>query len=935
MRTIPTQDELERFKLRQEAMNPSAQAPTSNLSENDKMQSRPLSNEEVQRELEDFRTRAQEKQVSSPPMPTDSTPLPEGYSLMGRLAGIAVGVPAYAAYQFGKQAYEMSRTIGNTAQGKGEYTLGPQHFATEQGKEELGQRAFGMATVPMGGGPGMASGVRHGTVAKTVLGAGDKQTASTLRSLSSQGEKFYSPLERALETGQVGKLTIGENPKISTLQSTFKYATDKNIINKEELDYTGITRKLEELAKLGEERVSRNELLGMARERSLKETGEPSVLGGINPKLQQGHDRLERLSHRTRLELEEARYRNDLKYGAEDALVRRLARREAAVDLGLSRLREKGSESSAHYGPDNYSTFNLPGHIPGTYQERLFHFTPEGELKYMEPHDGFPLDARENAFMFTRGHDRKLPNGETSKHLDEIQSSLHQKAMEEGYATGQKITELPRGYEINPIKSASSPGGVYYEVRRPDGVMIASGNTPKSATEAALDFVNSQAPQIPRAPFSDLKWAKLGLKEWVDTAIKEGKDSVTWSTGRIVADRYNKLANSFNWTKDLKTGKYLLHFETPSGRTFDQGYVNMKQLRDNAGKNVARIVEEQEKIATEASRMDVVSYKRAGETFYAPIDRQTGDIFGEYRTREAAQGAADKSPLAQVRHISGDGASGDFLVGGKFFEKVYDEYAVREMEKEYGVRPHKIKVPTEAIHKDVHIERSEVGEGWDVIGTTQDGKRVHMAPTYLDRSVAEDALRVYNESFPGVEVWHLPLKDIAPRVLSEGQRIAMGSTDVATALRTLAVKDAATKQSQSKAQPRDDDYATRSHKETDTSATHDSRPPSESGKASWYGKQFHGKKMSNKQKFDMNKLTAAHRKLPFGTKVRVTDKESGKHVDVTITDRGPYKYEGRTIDLSKKAADKLGITKKGLANVRIEVIEKAKENPPSLKVAEK
>lgn len=119
----------------------------------------------------------------------------------------------------------------------------------------------------------------------------------------------------------------------------------------------------------------------------------------------------------------------------------------------------------------------------------------------------------------------------------------------------------------------------------------------------------------------------------------------------------------------------------------------------------------------------------------------------------------------------------------------------------------------------------------------------------------------------------------------------------------------------------------------DASIDHDSHP--QNPKASWYGEQFHGKLMSNKQRFDMNKMTAAHRKLPFGTKVRVTDKHTGKNVVVEITDRGPYKYRNRVIDLSKAAAQKLGILEKGTADIKLDIIEKAKKQPPHIKVTER
>jgi len=82
--------------------------------------------------------------------------------------------------------------------------------------------------------------------------------------------------------------------------------------------------------------------------------------------------------------------------------------------------------------------------------------------------------------------------------------------------------------------------------------------------------------------------------------------------------------------------------------------------------------------------------------------------------------------------------------------------------------------------------------------------------------------------------------------------------------------------------------------------------PIQSGAASWYGPGFHGKKTANGERFNTHDLTAAHKTLPFGTKVRVTNEQTGKSVVVRINDRGPYAH-GRVIDLSKAAAEAVGI----------------------------
>ena len=93
----------------------------------------------------------------------------------------------------------------------------------------------------------------------------------------------------------------------------------------------------------------------------------------------------------------------------------------------------------------------------------------------------------------------------------------------------------------------------------------------------------------------------------------------------------------------------------------------------------------------------------------------------------------------------------------------------------------------------------------------------------------------------------------------------------------------------------------------------------ETGGASWYGHPYHGRAAANGEIYDMEKLTAAHRTLPFGTWVRVTNVSNFKTVDVRITDRGPF-VDGRIIDLSHAAARAVELIAVGVAEVRIDVL---------------
>lgn len=96
-------------------------------------------------------------------------------------------------------------------------------------------------------------------------------------------------------------------------------------------------------------------------------------------------------------------------------------------------------------------------------------------------------------------------------------------------------------------------------------------------------------------------------------------------------------------------------------------------------------------------------------------------------------------------------------------------------------------------------------------------------------------------------------------------------------------------------------------------------PYYEVGIASWYGPGFDGRHTANGEIYDMNGISAAHKTLPFGTIVQVVDLETGKSVIVRINDRGPF-IEGRIIDLSKGAAEKLGIIDKGITKVGLRIL---------------
>src|SRR5438445_3851100 len=94
----------------------------------------------------------------------------------------------------------------------------------------------------------------------------------------------------------------------------------------------------------------------------------------------------------------------------------------------------------------------------------------------------------------------------------------------------------------------------------------------------------------------------------------------------------------------------------------------------------------------------------------------------------------------------------------------------------------------------------------------------------------------------------------------------------------------------------------------------------ETGIASWYGAPYHNRRGSNGEIYDLHAMTAAHRTLPLGSIVRVTDTATGSSAIVRITDRGPF-IEGRIVDLSQAAAKKIGVVQTGTAQIRLEVLK--------------
>lgn len=105
------------------------------------------------------------------------------------------------------------------------------------------------------------------------------------------------------------------------------------------------------------------------------------------------------------------------------------------------------------------------------------------------------------------------------------------------------------------------------------------------------------------------------------------------------------------------------------------------------------------------------------------------------------------------------------------------------------------------------------------------------------------------------------------------------------------------------------------------------------GHASWYGGFFHGRRTANGEIFNKNELTAAHKTLPFGTILKVTNPETEKSINVRVNDRGPY-VSGRILDLSQAAAQKLGYMLKGTTTLIAEVVVPKELAPASIDISQ-
>ena len=186
----------------------------------------------------------------------------------------------------------------------------------------------------------------------------------------------------------------------------------------------------------------------------------------------------------------------------------------------------------------------------------------------------------------------------------------------------------------------------------------------------------------------------------------------------------------------------------------------------------------------------------------------------------------------------------------------------------------------------------------------------------LPRSQAVSACLIRAKNF--ADRWILSLACMACAVAATGcagRKPVVGSRPTAPASTPEATEEEAKRSTSTEAQPKATITPSKRSRPADNAAS----IYTEEGNASWYGAPFHGRKASNGEIYDMNKLTAAHRTLPFDSMVRVTNLSNGKTTTVRITDRGPF-VDNRIIDLSRAAAQEIESIGPGIVPVRIEVL---------------
>uniref|UniRef100_A0A6M3XPR9 Uncharacterized protein n=1 Tax=viral metagenome TaxID=1070528 RepID=A0A6M3XPR9_9ZZZZ len=289
-----------------------------------------------------------------------------------------------------------------------------------------------------------------------------------------------------------------------------------------------------------------------------------------------------------------------------------------------------GVDLAPQYSPSTYPAFNLPGEV-GAYREVLYHYPSKTGGSFESPH--FEGAYAKDLMAHSRGHLRTLPNGKKAMHIDEAQSDLHQRGSVEGYtdfsklpSVTKRLNEVEVEMQNHYVESPTYQGKVWYEralaLEREYNSLMDEQRALKSKSI------------VPETPYKT-SWHKLVIRDWMQRAIDEGAEGVSWTSAAQQAKRYNRLANKMEWSRTAD-GSYEITFTSPTGRT-QAVYTTAQKIESDTSRNVARIIKDQE--ATGA---------------------KTGLVEGE------------------------------FLVQAQLYEKIYDKDFVKFFKSEYGLEAKKI-----------------------------------------------------------------------------------------------------------------------------------------------------------------------------------------------------------------------------------------------------
>ena len=517
----------------------------------------------------------------------------------------------------------------------------------KKGKYDIEYWAGRVLDTMIGGAPGSQGGGVAASGPRSPFPKGE--IVESLVGTATRKGPWYSFLYKTLSEGRVGKFDLGANPKAKSLLSMLR----KVGVNEDELVGTGLT---ELLTNLGQERITLESVKDFVRKHPMQ-TPKVTMLGGpVKPELPKIRDIETMSTSELRVFMSDINQDvYEISSKAANALLEVLENREHnpkfSVKNSISMTPEvlyelntlpksTGYGLESHYSPSTYPAFNLPGEV-GAYREVLYHYPSKTGGSFESPHfENYGKDL----MAHSRGHLRTLPNGKKAMHIDEAQSDLHQRGSVEGYSNirdlRQQLSESRARRDMVEAERLKYVTSDSYSISKPDYKQAQQLDEIMARLKRAQIEVDSLTKKVegrnvvPETPYKT-SWHKLVIRDWMQRAIDEGAEGVSWTSAAQQAKRYNKLANKMEWSRAID-GSYEITFTSPNGRT--QGvYTTAQKIESDTSRNVARIIKDQE-----------------------------------------ATGA--KTGLAE----------GEFLVKSQLYEKVYDKDFVKFFKSEYGLEAKKI-----------------------------------------------------------------------------------------------------------------------------------------------------------------------------------------------------------------------------------------------------